>query len=1195
MVEEAGCQIEYRCGKCRNCSDCKNAEVLEKVSLQEEAEQFLIEKCVTLDKDNKRVVAKLPFIQDPDLKLADNYYIAKKILQNQIRIANKSPDGVSQVVASHNKLVDNGFTAAVEDLPPSLQEKVKKEGYYIPWRTVSSSSLSTPVRMVFDASSRTSTGHSLNDILAKGINMLTNMIKLLVQFRIGCAAFAADVSMAYNSVKLDEDALRFHKYLWVENLSVDGKIQERIINTIIYGVRSSGNLTMVGFDRVADAAEQDPDLAATQGPDCLRNSAYMDDILRSCFSVMLRESVIAGLTATLDYGSMSVKAFTLSGAPPPEKVTKDGVHISLVGYLWDSERDVIKLDIKPLFFGKKHRGKMPAAVQGDVKEALSAKFTRREMAGKVAAVYDPLGLAVPVTSKLKLDLREIVKISGGWDDPIDPQHLDLWVENLSAIQQLSTFEIPRSLPPSPLGYENSVELIVATDASQNIAVAAVYARVDYGAGEFKCLLVGARSKLVSKMTVPRAELRACVMGACFGDVVRRSYKGLVKHIYYVTDSSVALTWIHTDNRPLQVGVRNAVIQIRRFSEPEDWKHISTDLNPADLGTRTAKVEEVCGESVWTCGYPWMSLPAADMPTRAVEDINLSPSEKTDIAREIRNSDVNGVILSADVSKITARYHFSRYLLDPSAYPWDRFIKRLAVLCRCAAIWRSGGQNKFPSFNQKPLPTLLDEDFERAKRYLFKITTKEAVHFNKPEALKDCSMVDGILRYSGRILDECDIQDPLNVCHDLGKLNFSVPVLDRFSPVSYAIMIHVHQKVVHHKGAISTYRASLESVYILGGKQLAVEVRKDCGFCKRYKVKFLEAQMGKIHPTQLTIAPAFFNTQIDIFGPVDATSKHFNRRPLKAYGVVMKCPATLAVSIHAMDSYDTQSFLNAFFRFSATRGLPNRVMIDAGSQLLCAFRNAEFSATDVTKTLNGSHGIKVEFDVCAVGHHESHGMVERQIKEVKKLLFAVFKGLKLDFLQLETAFVWAANQLNSVPLCLGNRYRNLEQLDLITPARLLLGRNNQRVITGVPTVNNPSEFLDINEKIEKAWWDIWKEQRLADLIPAPPKWKTGSPELAVGDIVAFVREKSQLGGLSTRLGVIHEVEKGRDGVIRRVTIKYKNSGEQDFRFTRRSVRDIAVIHREEDLDICGKLSAAQKEANVDFVRAQISIAATAGKA
>ena len=35
----------------------------------------------------------------------------------------------------------------------------------------------------------------------------------------------------------------------------------------------------------------------------------------------------------------------------------------------------------------------------------------------------------------------------------------------------------------------------------------------------------------------------------------------------------------------------------------------------------------------------------------------------------------------------------------------------------------------------------------------------------------------------------------------------------------------------------------------------------------------------------------------------------------------------------------------------------------------------------------------------------------------------------------------ANSINNLPLCLGNKVETLENLDLITPNRFLLGRNN----------------------------------------------------------------------------------------------------------------------------------------------------------
>ena len=47
------------------------------------------------------------------------------------------------------------------------------QGNYFPWRVVENeNSLSTPIRLVFDASMATKSGYSLNDIVAKGKNIL---------------------------------------------------------------------------------------------------------------------------------------------------------------------------------------------------------------------------------------------------------------------------------------------------------------------------------------------------------------------------------------------------------------------------------------------------------------------------------------------------------------------------------------------------------------------------------------------------------------------------------------------------------------------------------------------------------------------------------------------------------------------------------------------------------------------------------------------------------------------------------------------------------------------------------------------------------------------------------------------------------------------------------------------------------------
>ena len=51
----AGLEIEYRCVRCRECPQCKNADQTEKISLREEAEMVEIRNSVKLDWDNKRI------------------------------------------------------------------------------------------------------------------------------------------------------------------------------------------------------------------------------------------------------------------------------------------------------------------------------------------------------------------------------------------------------------------------------------------------------------------------------------------------------------------------------------------------------------------------------------------------------------------------------------------------------------------------------------------------------------------------------------------------------------------------------------------------------------------------------------------------------------------------------------------------------------------------------------------------------------------------------------------------------------------------------------------------------------------------------------------------------------------------------------------------------------------------------------
>ena len=131
---------------------------------------------------------------------------------------------------------------------------------------------------------------------------------------------------------------------------------------------------------------------------------------------------------------------------------------------------------------------------------------------------------------------------------------------------------------------------------------------------------------------------------------------------------------------------------------------------------------------------------------------------------------------------------------------------------------------------------------------------------------------------------------------------------------------------------------------------------------------------------------------------------------------------------------------------------------------------EISAVDLETALTVKHKVGLEFEMCPPGAHHHQGMVERSIKEIKKVFQVVFGGLKLDILSYETAFSFVANELNNFPVCLGSKTECLNKLDVITPNRLIVGRNNRAALSGQPDLNQPaSRLIKQNRQVEESWW------------------------------------------------------------------------------------------------------------------------------
>jgi len=373
------------------------------------------------------------------------------------------------------------------------------------------------------------------------------------------------------------------------------------------------------------------------------------------------------------------------------------------------------------------------------------------------------------------------------------------------------------------------------------------------------------------------------------------------------------------------------------------------------------------------------------------------------------------------------------------------------------------------------------------------------------------------------------------------------------------------------------------VYIFRARDLAIEIRQACPFCKRYKQRLLTREMGSFHDNRFVIAPPFYNVQCDLFGPLEAICEHSHRSTVKVWGVVFKDPSCGAIAVYTMTKYDTAAFLMAYTRHAARYGHPANIVIDAGSQLVKAMSEMQTTLLDVEGIIRLEHKVGTKFHVVPVGSHYQNGVVERGIKEVKGLFQQLYGGLRMDIMSYETAFSFIANELNCFPLALGSKTKDLDNLDILTPSRLMHGRNNRRCLSGSARIDLPSKVLKQMEQTTEAWWEVWQTQWLTNYIAQPRKWLESGGKIAPGDIVVFIKSTTEMavGEPVWRVGRVVDVVLGRTGNSRAITIEYRNSNEAKFRTTKVDTRQVAILHSEEELELVDMLNEASKIHNLSY--------------
>ena len=1224
-IQEMGISFDYRCPRCRSCSDCRNASDTERISVREEIEDEAVKQSVKIDFAAKKITARLPLRGDESQYLSDNREIAVKVLNGQCKKLIGDDESREVVVKAFRKLIDRKNALRFDELTEEQQKVMleKSVQHYLPWRVQFKDSVSSPARPVFDGSSKTPVlhdgrgGRCLNDLTMKGKINTLDFLNMVLRWILGPVAFAGDLKGFYTSIWLDPDQYNLQRILWKEGLNPDSDIVELVLVTLIFGVRAVSALSERAVLELADyISTSNPRLA-----ELLRKSRYVDDLADSLAKIKNIMDLIKTADEVFESVGLQCKGWSVSGQSPHPEVTSDGHGVDVGGMIWYTQLDLISVKIPRLHFGKKSRGKITVGTQtfegsfSDLNNFVPRKLTRRQVVSKLSSVHDPLGKFLPVTSRMKVHMRRAVAETQSWDGILTDELRSVWVKNFWMLEKLRGIKFTRARVPID-ALNTDLQLIAAVDAASELKIAGVWARFQRIGGDYSSQLVIGRSLLSREdSSIPKEELEAASIGSNLLWVVRKALQDWLEDFFLISDSTIALCWITSINKRLSLFHRNRVNQVKMNMEMERLFWVDTDSNPADTGSRPEKTQEnnVGPGSVWEVGKEWMSgsieKAVKSGVLKPVSELRMADYEESEYEKGLiyeRTPEIlihGHAVTEQRTDKMVERAEFSNYLFMPTKYDFKKVVMITSYVYKFIRLLKYKKFNKidktfkmFPaSFstvsvninwgNSKagapdnasgPVMRFDDSDAARSLQYWYSKATQEVEKFVKPETVARVGVKkNGVLYCRSRILDGQRVINAGDInLESLGAgigLHLMTPLVDRHSPIAYSIARFIHEVAGNHAGFETCWRISLEYCHIIQGSTLFKEIGEECSKCQIIRKKYIERCFGPVSDHQLTIAPMFHTAYLDLDGSYEVFVPGHeratrNKRQLSAKNYIMTfvCPYTKLTNLQVIESKNAEAVLEGLVRLGCEVGFPACLILDQETSFMKAVRDAEVNLQDLSARAYREFGIR--FEVVPVGGHNYNGICERKIKSVQEAFEKIgLKKLRMHATGLQTFCKLVENQLNNTPLgySYGRDSLNNPILKIITPNVMKIGRLNSRSLTGpLKFPNGPKDYIKKVEDTYEAFYQIWNKVMIPRMIPQP-KWFQNSKDLKPDDVVFFKKIENDLSS-SWTVGQVEDVIKSKDGEVRRANIRYHNHGESDKpKFTDRAVRTLVRLFSLED--------------------------------
>ena len=180
-----------------------------------------------------------------------------------------------------------------------------------------------------------------------------------------------------------------------------------------------------------------------------------------------------------------------------------------------------------------------------------------------------------------------------WDDELSASNQVSWKNFFKEMEALNHVTFERSLTPDNV--IGAPSLIVFADASNQAFGACAYVRWETSDRLFVIRFVSAKSRVapLKPLTIPRMELQAAVLAIRLARSILDETRMKFEKVIF-SDSSIVISWIHSQAREFKPFVSARIAEIQSKSEPCQWRHIPEQYNVADEVSRGIPAQELTG-------------------------------------------------------------------------------------------------------------------------------------------------------------------------------------------------------------------------------------------------------------------------------------------------------------------------------------------------------------------------------------------------------------------------------------------------------------------------------------------------------------------------------------------------------------------------------------------------------------------------